>query len=367
MPGVRLSNLSKSFGRIVAVENLSLEIQNGEYITFLGPSGCGKTTVVKMIAGIFQPDEGEIFFDGKRMNDVPIEDRGLGYVFQNILLFPNMDVWDNITYGPRVRDWDVERTKRLTQEILLMTKLNVRLQDYPNELSGGAQQKVAVSRALSSGANLLLLDEPLAALDAKVRAQLRHELRRLVKDLGLTAIHVTHDQEEAMAISDRIVVMRKGRLIEHARPEELYRDPKNIFTANFVGEANFLISELAENEGTGEIRLQNSRIRTTRQLRGRKGDKVVVAIRPEHLNLAEERHHLADQLQGVVVNIVFMGSFLRYEIQPTDGQILKCDVLQTGAKKPLEIGANVFMSAEPENVLVYPYPPDGLENEIALE
>jgi iron(III) transport system ATP-binding protein len=367
MPAVRLSNLTKRFGRIVAVENLSLDVQDGEYVTFLGPSGCGKTTVIKMIAGIFQPDEGEIFFDGKRMNNVPIEDRGLGYVFQNILLFPNMDVWGNITYGPRVRDWDIERTKRLTKEILLMTRLNVRLQDYPNELSGGAQQKVAVSRALSSGANLLLLDEPLAALDAKVRAQLRHELRRLVKDLGLTAIHVTHDQEEAMAISDRIVVMRKGKLVEDSSPEELYRNPKNIFTANFIGEANFLVSELEESEGTVKIRFQNSHIRTARKLAGRTGDKVVVAIRPEHLNVAEERRSSGDQLQGVVANITFMGSFLRYEIQLEDGQVLKCDVLRTGDEKFLEIGANVFLSAEPENVLVYQYPPDGLENEITLE
>lgn len=210
MPDVRIINVSKKFGKIVAVDNVSLHIHEKEYFSLLGPSGCGKTTLLRLIAGLIQPDKGEIYFGDKPVGDMPPEDRDIGFVFQTFALFPHMTVWDNVTYGPRVKGFDMKKAGTIGHEVLEMVKLHERLDALPSELSGGMMQRTAVARALAAGAKILLLDEPLGQLDAKVRNEIRYEIRRMAKDLELTAIHVTHDQAEAMSISDRIAVMRKG-------------------------------------------------------------------------------------------------------------------------------------------------------------
>jgi len=241
MPKIQLKGVTKRFGKkILAVDNVSLEIQDKEYFSLIGPSGCGKTTLLRMIAGLIQPTKGEIYIDDTLVNDVPPEDRGIGFVFQTYALFPHMNVFDNVTYGPRVKAWEAKRAASLGRETLEMVKLDKRADAYPHELSGGMMQRVAVARALAAGSKILLLDEPLGALDAKIRNELRYEIKRLVEDLGLTAIHVTHDQAEAMAISDRIAVMKKGRILQVGTPYELYMNPQQIFIANFIGESNFL-------------------------------------------------------------------------------------------------------------------------------
>ena len=251
MPEVKLNNVVKTFdkGRIIAVDHVNLTVRDKEYLTLLGPSGCGKTTTLRMIAGLELPDEGEISIGEKRVSDLPPEYRDIGYVFQEYALFPHMDVWNNVTYGPRVKGWDEKKSNKIGREMLELVRLFERTDAFPSELSGGMKQRVALARALSSGSKLLLLDEPLGALDARIRTDLRYEIRKLVKDLQLTAIHVTHDQAEAMAISDRIAVMRKGKIMQVGTPQELYLNPQHIFVANFVGESNFLEGYVADRVG----------------------------------------------------------------------------------------------------------------------
>jgi len=202
LPDVELINVTKRYGKVVAVKNISLSVKDQEYVTLLGPSGCGKTTTLRLIAGLAEPDEGQILISNREVTNTPPEDRGIGFVFQNYALFPHLDLWGNTTYGPTVKGWSDEDTEKLAKQMLEMVRLSGREDAFPDELSGGMQQRSALARALAAGTQLLLLDEPLGALDAKLRVILRYELRKLVEDLKLTAIHVTHDQEEAMTISD---------------------------------------------------------------------------------------------------------------------------------------------------------------------
>ncbi|MFB0543416.1 MAG: ABC transporter ATP-binding protein, partial [Candidatus Bathyarchaeia archaeon] len=224
MPQVRLEGVTKKYGETVAVRSLSLTVQDGEYFTLLGPMGSGKTTILMLLAGLIEPDEGEIYFDNRIMKGVPPEDRGIGFVFETFALFPHYNVWENVSYGPRVRGENPAATKSVAEEMLEMVLLEDRPDALPDELSGGMKQRVALARALTSGAKILLLDEPLGALDAKIRTALAQDLRRIVKDLGLTAIHVTNSVEEAMTISDRIALLHGGTLEQVGTPRELYEN-----------------------------------------------------------------------------------------------------------------------------------------------
>jgi len=366
MPEVKLVNVTKRYGRILANDHINLTIRDKEYVSVIGPSGCGKTTLIKSIAGIIEPDEGEIYIGGKLVNKIPIEDREIGYVFQNIALFPHMTVWNNITYGPRVKGFPPEETESIAQEMIEMIKVSARVDAYPDELSGGTQQKTAVARALMSRSKLLLLDEPLGALDLKVRAALRYELRRIAKDLGLTVLHVTHDQEEAMSISDRVVVMRKGRIIESGKPLELYMRPKNLFTANFVGEANFLAGKIDSVTEEGSIIDLGSGLKiTSRNKNMNVGDRVVVAFRPEFVILGKREGR--NVLSGRITNIVYSGSLLRLSVEiPNENEVIIKKALRFGESLP-RLSENVTISIQPENVLVYPYPERGLHRELSLE
>ena len=228
MPTIELKGVSKYYGELAAVDHVDLSIADGEYITILGPSGCGKTTLIRMIAGIITPTEGTVTIGGKDMTGVPIEDRDIGYVFQNIALFPNLNVRDNVSYSPRVKGKEVTEQDSVSHQYLELVKLLDKMEMFPRELCGGEQQKVSLARALATGSKVILLDEPLSALDARVRVDLRYDLRRLVKSLGITTVHVTHDQEEAMSVSDRIVLMKKGAIVEIGTPEQLYTKPLKI-------------------------------------------------------------------------------------------------------------------------------------------
>ncbi|RLI36377.1 ABC transporter ATP-binding protein [Candidatus Bathyarchaeota archaeon] len=383
MPSVRLVNVTKRYGEITAVEGINLEVEDGEYLCIIGPSGCGKTTLIKCISGIIEPTEGEIYIDGELMNGVPIQERGVGYVFQEIALFPHMDVYDNVSYGPRVKGWDASRMRRLVDEMLNMMALRDRMHDYPMELSGGARQKAAVARALSSGSLLLLLDEPLGALDVKVRIALRRELRRMVKELGLTAIHVTHDQEEAMAISDRIAVMRAGRIVEVGTPQDLYLNPRRLFTANFVGEANFMVGEVAGSSGGEvEVRVNGEPIYSVRSSLLSSGDvldggRVVAAIRPEFV-VMEGTDGMNSGFGGLtdgcgaswggrVRSEAFLGSMVRYEVEADNGVLVAVKLPSLSVGSGFRVGSRVTLTFPPRHVLLYPYPPEGLERAISIE
>jgi ABC-type Fe3+/spermidine/putrescine transport system ATPase subunit len=365
LPEVKLVNVTKRYGKIVANDGVTLTIKDGEYVSVIGPSGCGKSTLIKNIAGIITPDEGEIYFDGRRVNELPIEDREIGYVFQNIALFPHLSVWGNVTYGPRVRGLSPEKVRPLAIEMLEMINVSERSDAYPNELSRGTQQKTAVARALTSRAELLLLDEPLGALDVKVRAMMRSELKRLVKDLKLTALHVTHDQEEALSISDRVVVMKMGRIVEEGAPIALYTSPKNLFTANFVGEANFLPGEVVKASGkSGLVELEEGleiRVESNGQ---RMGDRVVTAFRPEFVNVETNG---VNRLKGRVVDVLYSGSIGRIRVKLGNGSIVVAKQMLHSEVATIRSGNDITLSIPPQRILVYPYPKGGLEKELALE
>lgn len=367
MPEVRMVNVTKKYGKIVAVDNVSLQIHDREYFSLIGPSGCGKTTLLRMIAGLVQPDEGEIYIDDRLVTFVPPEDRGIGFVFQTYALFPHMNVWDNVTYGPRVKALDSKESETIGREMLELVRLFERLDAFPSQLSGGMMQRVALARALSAGAKLLLLDEPLGALDAKIRFELRYELRKFVKDLELTGIHVTHDQAEAMAISDRIAVMRKGKILQVGTPQELYLNPQHIFVANFIGESNFLegyIAKLDNNQPTIELR-GGIYVQSLDKMH-KKGEKVVVAVRPEVLAVEKGEKRGKNSILGYIEGFRFEGTTIRYEIRLENGDVVVV-VRPALMVEWLNVGEKVTISFPVEKSFVFAYPEKGLKTELALE
>jgi len=367
MPEVRLVNITKKFNKIVAVDNVSLQIHDKEYFCLLGPSGCGKTTLLRLIAGLIEPDKGEIYIENRLVNSVPPEDRGIGFVFQQYALFPHMNVWDNVTYGPRVRALGRKESEKLGREMLEMVRLFERLDAFPSELSGGMMQRVALARALTAGAKLLLLDEPLGALDAKIRNELRYELRKFVKDLELTGIHVTHDQAEAMAISDRIAVMRKGKVLQVGTPQELYMNPQHIFVAHFIGESNFLEGYISKtNKKESIIELRGGFFVSTVDRTHEEGDKVVIAIRPEVLTVEKDKKRKVNSIFGHVEGFRFEGTNVRCQIRLDNGDLVVA-VRPALITEWFNIGEKVTVSFPTEKNFVFPYPEKGLKTELALE
>jgi ABC-type Fe3+/spermidine/putrescine transport system ATPase subunit len=360
-------NVTKTYGKIVASNRVNLHIYDKEYFSLLGPSGCGKTTLLRIIAGLVQPDEGEIYIGDRLVTGVPPEDRDVGFVFQTFALFPHMNAWDNVTYGPRVKGVRASETEAIGREVLEMVRLHERLDAFPNELSGGMMQRIAVARALAAGAKLLLLDEPLGQLDAKVRNSLRYEIRRMAKDLKLTAVHVTHDQSEAMAISDRIAVIKKGEILQVGTPMELYMKPNNIFVAHFIGESNFLegyVAKVDNSECTIELR-GGLHFRSVNK--GHKeGEKVVVAVRPEVLAVTPGERRGANALFGNIQAVRFEGTNIRYELRlENEDEVVV--VRPTLMAERLDVGEKVTVSFPVEKSFVFTYPVRGLKGELALE
>lgn len=363
MPRVEAVDVAKRFGTITALEKCNLKIEEGEYVAILGPSGCGKTTLVKILSGLWTPTEGRILVDGRDVTGSPVEDRDLGYVFQNIVLFPHMDVWRNATYGPWVRSRPPSEIENIGREVLELVEMLDERGMFPRELSGGGQQKVALARALANKARFLVLDEPLSALDTRVRLDLRYALRRVVKDLGLTAIHVTHDQEEAMSVADRVVVMRKGRIVESGKPEALYEHPREVFTANFVGENNFLEGSVRRIVGAWAfVEFRNGyqiRVPSPGLLAG---DAVVIAARPEWLGLI--RDGFGNAIPGRVEDRRFLGSMQRLLVRLFTYDLVSVDI---PTSQSLNIGRDVIVSFNEANILVYPRPYPGLQEALKLE
>lgn len=367
MPDVRVDNVTKRFGKIVAVNNVSLHIHDKEYFALLGPSGCGKTTLLRLIAGLIQPDEGKIYIGDKLVNDVPPEDRDIGFVFQTFALFPHMNAWNNVIYGPRVKGFDMKKAGTIGHEVLEMVRLHERLDAFPNELSGGMMQRIAVARALAAGAKLLLLDEPLGQLDAKVRNELRYEIRRMSKDLGLTAIHVTHDQSEAMAISDRIAVMKKGTIKQVGTPSELYMAPQNVFVANFIGESNFLRGYVMNVDGQEILtELRGGIIVRTVGNKVKNGERVVLAIRPETFVIGKGAKKDKNSMTGTIERVTFEGTSIRYEVR-LENQDLIVIVKPSVIGEWFKLDEKVTVSFAPEKAHLFPYPEAGLKEEMAVE
>jgi ABC-type Fe3+/spermidine/putrescine transport system ATPase subunit len=275
-----LENVRKQDGSLIAVNDVSLQIEPGEFLCFLGPSGCGKTTILRMITGFEQVTSGNIIFDGKVINDVIPQKREFGIVFQSYALFPNMTVNQNIAFGLKMRKMPQKLIDQRVDEILGLIGLRGWETHYPSQLSGGQQQRVALGRAIAIKPNVLLLDEPLSALDAKIRVRLRTVIKRLQEDLGITLIYVTHDQEEALALSDRVVIMRDGQFRQIGSPWEIYKKPKTSFIAEFVGTSNF-IKGRKEND---HVRC-GDHVLSVQDLGSAAGETVYLAIRPENIEL----------------------------------------------------------------------------------
>ena len=253
IPSIELVNVTKTFneGQILAVDNISLRIDDGDYVFLLGPTGCGKTTTLRMIAGLEEPTKGDVLIDGKNVKGIPPENRDMGFIFQHFEIFEHLTVWENVTFGLEMRGYEDDYIIKEAEKALNTVGLLDYADEYPNIFGNPGLQKLGIARAIATGAKILIMDEPLGSLDPKVSKVFRHELRNLIKDLGLTAIHVTHNQEEAMAIADKIIIMRSGKILQMGTPYELYENPNSIFVANFLGETNFLqgfVLKLLDNE-----------------------------------------------------------------------------------------------------------------------
>ncbi|HUI90390.1 MAG TPA: ABC transporter ATP-binding protein [Anaerolineales bacterium] len=313
MTHLKLSNISKQFAETAAVQDFNLSVDKGEFVSFLGPSGCGKTTTLRMIAGFEVPTTGNVILDDVDITDKAPNQRNVGMVFQAYALFPNMTVAQNIGFGLRIRREPESAIKERVAEMLALIHLEQRGNNYPFQLSGGQQQRVALARALAIRPHVLLLDEPLSALDAKIRVQLRAEIRAIQRKLGITAIYVTHDQEEALSISDRIVVMNVGVIEQVGTPFEIYNFPQTAFVANFVGTLNAVNAEILD-PSKGLIAMDAIELKSAEDLKGRqKGEKITIAIRPERLHFASEGKR-GNEFDCKIENITFLGSVVRIQV-----------------------------------------------------
>jgi iron(III) transport system ATP-binding protein len=306
-----LENISKHFGSLVAVQDVDLVIEPGEFICFLGPSGCGKTTLLRIITGFEQQTAGDIIYDGNVINDVIPQKRDFGIVFQSYALFPNMTVHQNVAFGLKMRRMPKNLIDERVSEILQLVGLAAWERHYPSQLSGGQQQRVALGRAIAIKPKVLLLDEPLSALDAKIRIRLRVVIKKLQEELGVTMIYVTHDQEEALALADRVVIMRDGEIRQIGSPWEIYKKPKTSFIAEFVGTSNFITGKKKNGKVQfGRLELAVSNINDTNS------DTVYLAIRPENIELVDEtlaaEHYVPSNVVEVEAEVInFLGAIVR--------------------------------------------------------
>jgi iron(III) transport system ATP-binding protein len=347
---ITIREVRKRFGPILAVDDVTLEILDGELFTLLGPSGCGKTTLLRLIAGFYRPDGGTLLFGDRVVNDIPPHARNIGMVFQNYALWPHMTVFGNVGYGLRLRGLRGPALEARVEEGLRMVNLAGLGGRYPGQLSGGQQQRVALARALVLNPDILLLDEPLSNLDAKIRVQVRAEIRRLQQALGITTVYVTHDQEEALSLSDRVAVMRDGRVLQLGPPRELYERPRTRFVADFVGTNNLIPGTVRAREGEAasvETALGTLRARAADVAAGA---PCVVAVRPEHLVLGPAADNV---LRGQVIVAAYLGNALRYEVD-LGALTVKVDIRDPGGHELLAPGTAVAVGFPAALALVLP-------------
>lgn len=350
MTFLQIKNVSKAFGNTEAVKDFNLTIEKGELVSFLGPSGCGKTTTLRMVAGFEVPTGGSIVINNEDITNTPPNQRDVGMVFQSYALFPNMTVSDNIGFGLKVAKKPPEEKKERVAELLELINMPEYGSRYPSQLSGGQQQRVALARALALRPEVLLLDEPLSALDAKIRVSLRSEIRAIQQKLGITAIYVTHDQEEALSISDRVVVMYDGKMEQVGTPFEIYNFPQTAFVASFVGTLNAVEAQVTDPKAN-TLRIDGVQFQAAKGLEAKMaGENVLVAIRPERFSFASEQKK-ANLIDAVIENITFLGSIVR--IQVAMGNIkFYMDTFNNPFLELPKIGESVQITCSREAVLV---------------
>jgi putative spermidine/putrescine transport system ATP-binding protein len=345
-----IQHVKKTFGDNTVVQDFNLDVGAGEFISFLGPSGCGKTTVLRMVAGFEEPTSGSIGIAGKDVTRLKPNQRNIGMVFQAYALFPNLTVAQNIAFGLKVAGVPRADSDRRVAEMLELIKLPQFGDRYPYQLSGGQQQRVALARAIAPKPKLLLLDEPLSALDAKVRVSLRDEIRAIQKELGITTVFVTHDQEEALSISDRIVVMYGGKAEQVGTPFEIYNRPSTKFVANFVGTLNVLEGTVTD-AATGTVKVGAGEVTLKGKLNGSKaGDTLSLALRPEAISLGRQAGRDAT-LGGEISEVSFLGSVIRVRVG-LGKEAVSLDTFNSPASPPPTVGEKAEISVSPEDVLV---------------
>lgn len=361
---LEIKNLRKSFDGVPVIKDINLTIKDGEFVSFLGPSGCGKTTCLRMIAGFEHQDSGSILFDGKTLDKIPAYKRKLNTLFQNYALFPHMDVFENVAYGLHASGIKKSEIKERVTQVLEMVHLSGFEKRYPSEMSGGQRQRVAIARAVVNRPPLLLLDEPLTALDAKLRIEMRYELRSLQKKLGITFIYVTHDQEESMVMSDRIVVMNGGIVEQEGKPAEIYYHPRTKFVSSFIGETNlfdavidsisdnkmFLESEFGKSFAIYDISFQAKEI-------------VNVSVRPDKIQWTTADSNVENfSIKGIVKDVIFSGSQTKVYVELSNGAEFK--ITRLSACKLPSIGEELSLFWDPEDCVVLHSPANEIHNAI---
>jgi ABC-type Fe3+/spermidine/putrescine transport system ATPase subunit len=358
MAFIEIQNLFKRFKDVVAINRIQLEISKGEMLTLLGPSGCGKTTTLRCIAGLEKPEEGDIIIDGQPMLSagfVPPSKRGIGMVFQNYAVWPHMKVFSNIVYGLKLQKIAKSEIRERTKKVLELVGLSGLEDRYPAQLSGGQQQRVALARALVTNPKVLLLDEPLSNLDAKLREELRFEIKSLVRRMGITSVYVTHDQAEAMVISDRIAVMDSGNVVQIGNPQDIYKKPANRFVADFIGTMNFMSGEIVEvlpDQNVVSVRTEFSDkvvCMTPDITAATRGTKVYASIRPEDVEVFTDRPEAVENVfKGNIVHKAYLGNFLFYFVSVNDTMIR----VQAPHNLPQEEGQELYIFLNPKKCVI---------------
>ncbi len=344
---VIIQNAVKRYGDFTALHGVSLDVKKGEFFTLLGPSGCGKTTLLRMIAGFNSIEGGDFYFGETRINDVPAHKRDIGMVFQNYAIFPHLTVEENVAYGLKARKVGKEEINRRVKEALELVQIAPLASRKPSELSGGQQQRVALARAFVIEPSVLLMDEPLSNLDAKLRVQMRSIIKKLQRRLGITTIYVTHDQQEALAISDRIAVMNQGRVMQVGMPSEIYAKPQNPFVAGFIGVSNFLNCEVtACKAGMAKVSIKGE-LDIEVPVKANYIGKACLSARPEQLFFSEKG------MPGKVLFSTFLGDFIEYEVELDDGQMLVINEYTKDTNKVHEVGEKVFIHFDATRISLY--------------
>jgi len=357
MPSIRVVNLKKYFGKVKAVDGISFEVKDGEFVALLGPSGCGKTTTLLMLAGIYKPTGGEIWFDDQLMNDVPPKFREIGMVFQNYALYPHMTIYENIAFPLRAKKMDEGEIKKRVYDVTKKLMIEKLLDRKPGQISGGQQQRVALARALIKQPKVLLFDEPLSNLDAKLRMMMRAEIKKLQEDLGITSVYVTHDQAEAMTMASRIVVFNKGKIMQYGTPDEVYKKPKNLFVATFIGNpAMNLIRNLSyiRKEGRAFLISENLRLELPEDVakkieEAKKQEGLVLGFRPEDAKIVHEESGLGFWAYVYVLEPLGRDLIINLKVSGTD-ELIKI-FAESGTV--VEKDEKVFVKLQPEEIHVF--------------
>lgn len=364
MTEIRLEGLTKKFGSDMAADGIDLVVESGEYMCILGPTGAGKTTLMRMICGLTDPDSGKVMFGDKDVTRLDTAVREAAMLSQTYALFPKMRVRENVLFGSWIKGWPEEESLQLTKNILTMVHMESRAQSYPDELSGGQQQRIALARALASGSKVLLLDEPLRALDARLRLELRKDLKSMVKAMGLTAIHVTHDQDEALEMADRIAVIRAGKIIQVGTPKDVFENPETPFVANFVGRSN-MITCRTESASDGVVSLvKGDGIRMEAKDGGQPpGTDVIMAVKVGNTKISSTAPGYFD---GRIEKILYEGATITAEVF-VDGIGVVSSKLPNRRFDDFSEGDRVSIHWSPEKARVFEIPEDGAEYEMRVD